>query len=493
MKKIVGVILLVILFLQLHSFAEDFVILNLKNNKYHKPDCEYGQKAVEFEKLTLDEAKTKYEAANCCFKANTENFGYRSSYAHSVEIVSPDFSKTKKNLTTGIKLLYNSPIEFNYKPSEVSRTPSGKVLIEELNKLKREDIYIATYGIMYQPEIIEAFVKAEKRRNKVYGVADVDINNRSSGRDTFYAMKTFGKWRTDYEVDKAIADRIASDRAKGIETEKGTYNGNLMHNKFVTLGKTKVWTGSTNLTSSGTGGLNSNLNALITSPEITYAYIKESKQMFSGKFHYLKTPYHMKNIKLDDGSIVSVYFCPNPDVVDEIVSMIDSSEKYVYVAMFFLTHDRIINALVEAKKRGVDVKVITCASASQETYSKHHKIREKSVPVKVENWTGKQHMKTIISDDKRLTVGSMNATTTAELKNDENIVFITNPAHTIEARKIFEEQWQNIPDKWLTQTPRAEGPESGNSCNDGIDNDHNGKYDRQDPKCADFDYSKVPN
>ena len=304
-------------------------------------------------------------------------------------------------------------------------------------------------------------------------------------------MRDFGTWTTDYAVDRAIADRIIKDMAEGRKTEEGTYNGNIMHNKFVTLGKNRVWTGSTNLSSSGTGGLNCNLNVLIVSPEITYAYIQEAKQMYSGKFHYTKTPYHIKNIELDDGSIISVYFCPNPDVIEELVSKINSAEKYVYVSMFFLTHNKVIDSLVKAKQRGVDVKIITCASSTSEKYSKHNKIREMEIPLKVENWTGKMHMKTFVIDDKLLTVGSMNATRTAAEKNDENIVFIENPKHAIQAREIFETLWQNIPDKWLKETPKAESPDSGNSCNDGLDNDHDWKYDAQDPDCAGFDYSKA--
>lgn len=85
----------------------------------------------------------------------------------------------------------------------------------------------------------------------------------------------------------------------------------------------------------------------------------------------------------------------------------------------------------------------------------------------------------------------MNATKTASEKNDENIVFIESNKHAAQARGIFETLWNDIPDKWLTGTPKAESPDSGNSCNDGLDNDHDWKYDVQDPDCAGFDYSKA--
>lgn len=486
------------------SHRLNLVVLNKKTGKYHKTSCKYGWMASKAELVQQPNFwSKKYKPSCCCFECKDseknairqelkEDFDiYQTPYKHSVEIVPNIDANKKQKIKTSVILLFNSPIQYNMFPSDKTRTISGRVLIDELNKLKGEDIYLATYGIAEQPEIVNAFIKAQKRKNKIFGIADVDIYNRSVYKDTFYAMRDFGSWKTDYAVDRAIADRIIKDTAAGRNAERGTYNGNIMHNKFVTLGKNRVWTGSTNLSSSGTGGLNCNLNVLIVSPEITYAYIQEAKQMYAGKFHYTKVPYHIKNVKLDDGSILSVYFCPNPDIIDELVYKIDSAEKYAYVSMFFLTHDRVIEALSKAKQRGVDVKVITCASAANEKYSKHTKIREMGIPLKVENWTGKMHMKTIIIDDKLVTVGSMNATKTASEKNDENIVFIESNKHAAQAREIFETLWNDIPNKWLTGTPKAESPDSGNSCNDGLDNDHDWKYDAQDPDCAGFDYSKA--
>jgi hypothetical protein len=46
--------------------------------------------------------------------------------------------------------------------------------------------------------------------------------------------------------------------------------------------------------------------------------------------------------------------------------------------------------------------------------------------------------------------------------------------------------WASIPEKYLTQTPKAESPESIGSCFDGVDNDHDGKIDLDDPDCKAF-------
>ena len=50
-------------------------------------------------------------------------------------------------------------------------------------------------------------------------------------------------------------------------------------------------------------------------------------------------------------------------------------------------------------------------------------------------------------------------------------------------KKEFEKSWNSIPNKWLYNNPRPEGKDSKYSCFDGVDNDHNGLFDKDDPAC----------
>ncbi|MDR0772079.1 MAG: phospholipase D-like domain-containing protein [Candidatus Peribacteria bacterium] len=45
-------------------------------------------------------------------------------------------------------------------------------------------------------------------------------------------------------------------------------------------------------------------------------------------------------------------------MLEEIVGIIDSAEKYVYVEVYMLTESRIKEAILRAEKRGLDVKII---------------------------------------------------------------------------------------------------------------------------------------
>ena len=52
------------------------------------------------------------------------------------------------------------------------------------------------------------------------------------------------------------------------------------------------------------------------------------------------------------------------------------------------------------------------------------------------------------------------------------------------SKRIFLEYWKIIPDNWLYATPKPEGKDSIGSCSDGLDNDHNGLTDKEDPNCS---------
>jgi len=55
---------------------------------------------------------------------------------------------------------------------------------------------------------------------------------------------------------------------------------------------------------------------------------------------------------------VKILTTPDKKVLDRIVSMIDGAKQQVLVEVYILTEKRIIQALKDAKKRGVDVRVV---------------------------------------------------------------------------------------------------------------------------------------
>jgi phosphatidylserine/phosphatidylglycerophosphate/cardiolipin synthase-like enzyme len=155
-----------------------------------------------------------------------------------------------------------------------------------------------------------------------------------------------------------------------------------------------------------------------------------------------------------------------------------------------LTHKQLVNRLIAAHKRGVEVKVITCASAAATPWSRHQALRDAGIPVKIENWGGKMHKKSMTIDGKIAIIGSMNFSGRGESNNDENVLIIENADLVGQLNEEFFRLWSLIPDKYLKIAPLAESPESGNSCFDGMDNDHNGLIDIEEPICRELLYDE---
>ncbi len=112
--------------------------------------------------------------------------------------------------------------------------------------------------------------------------------------------------------------------------------------------------------------------------------------------------------------------------------------------MYALTSRKLSKALVDAKNRGVDVKVVLDHSFDAENqYSKGEYLRRKGVPVKLvsvrgewgraREWEGKMHNKFAVIDRSIVITGSYNWTVTAERVNHENLLIFSNAPKVAEA------------------------------------------------------------
>ena len=342
-------------------------------------------------------------------------------------------------------------------PSTNTTTSFGKELIKLIDNAK-DEISFAIYGLRGQDNILEALIAAQERGVLVKGVVDSDVHNKNYYSDT----------KRLYEYFEIVSDHQSA----------------IMHNKFFVIDRSIVWTGSSNVSDTGTGGYNANNTLIITDENIASIYLEEFHQMFyEKKFNTHKDLLTYENIQTED-SVVSIYFSPQSNTYENgIKELIDNAEQYIYIPIFYLTHKGLSKDLIKAKERGVEIKIILDATAAGNRYSKHKLLREKGIDVKVENFGGKMHIKSIIVDDKYIVSGSMNLTKAGNSKNDENTIIIENMGLAQQYKKYFLKLWSSIPKKYLYKRPNSESLESGESCFDGIDNDFNNYTDIKDRSC----------
>lgn len=409
----------------------------------------------------------------------------------------PVFASVKEN--PNIQIYFVNPINKS-KPAKSGDGEAINALLKLINDAQ-ENIDFAIYGISNEDEIFQALISAQNRGVKIRGIVDMDNEKKNPYKDTYDLLKHLTNIKTDYKqlkdfkssksdyvqhVTYNIGGKIveASFVNEGIKD----YNDKIMHNKYFIIDKKIVWTGSMNI-SNTCASYNSNSSVAINSKELAEIYTEDFEQMFIKNKHHNEKQNNVstKYINIDDNTKVVALLLPEDKETYNIVSgYINRAQKYIYVPMFFFTHTKYSQDLINAHNRGVKVKVILDATSARTGYSKHEIMRMAGIPVKIENWGGKMHEKSLIIDDKYLLIGSMNFTSGAHYQNDENSLLIENKEIAIKSRKRFEKLWKSIPDKWLYSIPKPEGEDSKYSCFDNIDNDHDGLIDADDPDCACF-------
>lgn len=142
---------------------------------------------------------------------------------------------------------------------------------------------------------------------------------------------------------------------------------------------------------------------------------------------------------------IQLAFSPEDDTGEMIVQAIHGAKRQVLVQAFSFTHRKISQALIDARRRGVDVQLI----ADGEQIRKMQRglvpeIAAAGVPTFVDYSHDSAHNKIMIIDagqpQSAVITGSFNFTHAAQYKNAENLlIFRGNPQLT----QAYLKNWQN--------------------------------------------------
>ncbi len=142
---------------------------------------------------------------------------------------------------------------------------------------------------------------------------------------------------------------------------------------------------------------------------------------------------------------IEVAFTPGQDAAQLIISTIAQARRQILVQAFSFTHDGIAHALMAARRRGVEVKLI----ADREQTSKMRReqisaIAAAGVPVWLDGEHLSAHDKVMVidADDAKaaaVITGSYNFTKAAQYRNGENVLVLRgNPA----LAQTYRANWQ---------------------------------------------------
>lgn len=122
-----------------------------------------------------------------------------------------------------------------------------------------------------------------------------------------------------------------------------------------------------------------------------------------------------------------VYFSPHGGCTEAVVREIEKARESVRVQAYSFTSAPIATALREARRRGVDVRVILDHSNVSQHYSEADFLSRAGIPALIDAEHAIAHNKVMVLDRRIVVTGSFNFTRAAEERNAENLLVIEDP------------------------------------------------------------------
>ncbi|MDP6360108.1 MAG: phospholipase D-like domain-containing protein [Planctomycetota bacterium] len=167
------------------------------------------------------------------------------------------------------------------------------------------------------------------------------------------------------------------------------------------------------------------------------AHSKSVVDWLEGLMKLLVTPTEIKRI----GS-TEAYFSPGDECAERILDLLNHVRKQVDICVFTITDNRISDAILEAHRRSIRIRIVTDDRKSEDRGSDIEDFQKAGIHVGLDNSEKHMHHKFAIFDRTTLVTGSYNWTRTAATQNEENIV-VTDDSNLV---KAFLEEFEGL---WL--------------------------------------------
>lgn len=306
-------------------------------------------------------------------------------------------------------------IEVYFSGAQGNPAEAEAALVASIESARRS-VDMAMFNFSLTP-VRDALINAHQRGVTVRVVTD----SESLDKPAFRALQKAGI-------------RVIGDRREG-----------LMHNKYLIIDQSEVWTGSLNLTANGLAEDNNNIVRLV-SEELAEIYTVDFEAMFvDDQFGDKSTvPYPAHAAELN-GATVEVYFSPGGGGAEARVQdlLSGASERIDFLAYSF-TSDPLAYALLNAARNGVTVRgVMDAGQVDSNTGGEFDSFVKAGLDVLPDGNPGLMHHKVIVIDGETVVFGSYNFTRNASRANDENLLVVQD-AHLAalflqEVERVYEQ------------------------------------------------------
>lgn len=141
---------------------------------------------------------------------------------------------------------------------------------------------------------------------------------------------------------------------------------------------------------------------------------------------------------------LKVCFTPNQSCLSQILKAINEAKTSIMLLGYSFTSKPITNALIQAKKRGVNIRIVLDHGQKSQKHSKEiiHILGKENISLRFDHSVKIAHNKVMIIDNHLTLTGSYNWTHSAEFNNAENLIFIESQEIAKKYLDYFEARWQ---------------------------------------------------
>ena len=127
-------------------------------------------------------------------------------------------------------------------------------------------------------------------------------------------------------------------------------------------------------------------------------------------------------------SRIAIGFSPEGSAQAAILDFINSAQKEILVSAYSFTSPEIVRALTQAKRRGVDVKIVVDykGNTAKNSIAAMNLVVNAGIPIRTIQKYAIHHDKFIIVDRESVETGSFNYSKSANTRNSENVIVLYN-------------------------------------------------------------------
>ncbi|NQT39451.1 MAG: hypothetical protein HQ581_18285 [Planctomycetes bacterium] len=137
-------------------------------------------------------------------------------------------------------------------------------------------------------------------------------------------------------------------------------------------------------------------------------------------------------------------FGPGDACPQRIVHLLGRATRKIDICVFTITDDRIADAIAEAHRNDVAVRIISDNDKAEDRGSDIDRLRRRGIAVRVDRSEYHMHHKFALFDDDTLLTGSYNWTRSAADRNAENFIV----THDRRLTRAFSQAFERLWDEW---------------------------------------------